>query len=497
MIAALVIWFSRTYILPMIKKRNVRINDNKICRRAVLLMLFICFNHFVFGLSTQIVPKKLMNTLWVQQAYDRILKINDSTYSYYNIDQIGCKPLVEGLFHERFKVISVKKNELVLNPGGIVDYKFTPLNSLPTSCQISPKLNKSYQVNFKVFWETFQNNYAFFKERKINWNLVYEQYLPIVEHVKSDLEFAAMLREIIGKIGDGHIRLKLPDTLKEMSKPRAGMQTVRSKKNLLSDLTKTYIPQIKSYNGGVLQWGYLKNTKTGYILVTDMDTFANYVPEDEQFSASFAAYYNNISNTKSALKILKDEVEGADLIMTQVVQDFANADSLVVDLRFNGGGYETVALKILSFLINHKKKVISISAKKDPGDTDIQEYFLSPSKNNLALPVNVLISPQTASAAEIFALASISYSNVKRIGSKSSGIFSEILWKELPNGWTFGLSNEIYKDAFGHLYEGKGIPVNVELNYSRNRSEFYESFYQDLLFHDQALENILRKSQEQ
>lgn len=448
------------------------------------------------GLYAQIIPKKLMNTLWVQQGYDRILKINDSTYSYYNIDQTGCKPLVQGLFCERFKLVSVGKKELVLNPGGIVDYKFTPLDSLPASCQISPGLNKSYLVNFKVFWETFQKNYAFFKERKINWNQVYEQYLPIVERVKSDSEFADVLREIISKIGDGHIRLSLPDTLKKMLKPPAGMSTVKSKKDLLSDLTRAYIPQIKSYNGGVLQWGYLKNTRIGYILVTDMDTFANYVPEDKQFSAGFAAHYNNVRNTKPALKMLKDEVDGADLIMKQVVRDFANADSLVVDLRFNGGGYETVALKILSFLIDNKKKVISVSAKKVPENTDIQEYYLSPSGNHLALPVNLLISPQTASAAEIFALASISYPNVKRTGSKSSGIFSEILWKELPNGWAFGLSNEIYKDASGHIYEGKGIPVNVELNYSKNRSEFYQSFYQDPVFHDQALENILRKSKD-
>lgn len=47
------------------------------------------------------------------------------------------------------------------------------------------------------------------------------------------------------------------------------------------------------------------------------------------------------------------------------------------------------------------------------------------------------------------------------IGEHTSGAFSDILGRQLPNGMLFGLSNEIYRAADGQIYEGLGVPPTI------------------------------------
>jgi carboxyl-terminal processing protease len=440
----------------------------------------------------QEIPKSLTNTVWKQQGYDRVLKIKDSMYSYYNINSVTCKALAEGVFNGRFHVVSSKKGQLVLNPGGIVNYNFTPVDPLQSKCTGEPKKEMSYQKNFQVFWETFNDNYAFFKERNVDWKAIYSQYFPLMQNVKTDQEFAEILKEIIGKLKDGHIRLDLPDALKDKPAPAVAVSgTVRTRQALLSDLKEKYVKDLKSYNGGVLQWGFLKGSKTGYILITDMNNFADYVPGAQQNTKEFSTLYDKVSESKTPQQLFDDELAGTEKIMKKVLRDLDGASSVVIDLRFNGGGYETVALKLLSYFVKSKKKVLSITAKTNTGFTPKQDYTLYPAQKGFDKPVYLFLGPSTASAAEIFALGALDYPNITRIGSRTSGIFSEILWKELPNGWEFSLSNEIYTDKRGKTYEGTGIPVNIEMDYLRKHPDFNKSFYPNEIFRDKTLDKVL------
>ena len=161
------------------------------------------------------VPNNMKHTVWNQEGYGRILKIQDSTYTYFNISQYSCEPLAEGIFKGRFEVINSSRNLLILNPGGIVHYRFHNIGSLPKSCNTETVLeDHSFENNFKAFWETFNDNYAFFEKRNINWKAIYDQYLPFVKNLHSEKEFAQVLLQIIGNFNDGHIRLNVPDSLR-------------------------------------------------------------------------------------------------------------------------------------------------------------------------------------------------------------------------------------------------------------------------------------------
>lgn len=435
----------------------------------------------------------LKNTSWIQEGYGRVLKIMDSSYAYYNINTLDCKTMVEGKFNQRFRIVSLNKDLLVLNPGGIVNYRFKRTDSLPAICNSIKMISSSFEQNFQVFWEAFYDNYAFFKERNINWQQVYREYLPIVRKTDSQKAFARTLQEIVKKLNDGHIRLVIPDSLKTESLIK-GTTTQRNKNEIVDQIMKKYVPHSKLYNNGVISWGQLKDSKMGYIVIKDMNNFSDYVPQSKQKPKDFAGSFDRVKNGKEPLSQFEDETRGVDKIMKIILSDLKNTQSIIIDLRFNGGGYETVALQLLSYFVKDSKEICDISAKTKNGFTPSQKYILHRAPIYYDKKVYLLLGPNTASAAEIFALGAMSYPNITRMGSRTSGIFSEILWKELPNGWEFSLSNEIYSDPKGKHYEGTGIPVNIEINYPRNRPDFFESFYKTENFSDRVLERILKIS---
>jgi carboxyl-terminal processing protease len=54
--------------------------------------------------------------------------------------------------------------------------------------------------------------------------------------------------------------------------------------------------------------------------------------------------------------------------------------------------------------------------------------------------------------------------NVRHVGEPTRGAFSNVLEKCLPNGWCLSLSNEIYTDHRGEVWEGRGIEPDVPIS---------------------------------
>lgn len=434
-----------------------------------------------------------INGTWIQEGYGRIISISDSTYTYFNSTENTCLPLIEnGILTDRFRIVNFQKDKLVLNPGGIVDYHFYRTDSLPESCKKKDsKLNHSAQTNFEVLWNTFEKQYAFFNQRNINWIEIKKQYEPKIENIKTDRQLYELFREILDLFNDGHIKLDVPNSLIVKDNSKKTVAKKISKKEITTDIIETYLSNSKIYNNGVIKWGTLKNSDIGYIQINDMNNFSNYVSETDISTDKFEKEYNKVLQSKTGIEQLDDELKGVDYIMPIILNELTKTKTAIVDLRFNGGGYETVALKLLSYFINQTKHILSVKAKKNNGYTKEQKYVLKPSENRYKGKLIVLTSHRTASAAEIFTLGTLAYPKIKRFGSPTNGIFSEILWKNLPNGWEFSLSNEIYSDPNGNVYEISGVPVNYEINYPKTRFDFYNSFYNDGNFRDSGIESII------
>ncbi len=438
-------------------------------------------------------PNKSISGVWIQEGYGRIIIIKDSTYTYFNTTENSCLPLISnGKLTDRFRIVDFKNDKLILNPGGIVDYGFTRSDKLPEYCvNHNTNKNNSPELNFSILWNTFDKHYAFFEHRNIDWDSVKIESQEKLNNIQSDKELYNLFADILKSFNDGHIRLDVPDSLRVKNVISKKNENRKTKKEIINDILTTYLNGFKSYNNDLIQWGILKKENIGYIVITDMNNFSNYIPNQDLTAQEFKQEYEKVLETKSGITQLDDELKGIDFAMNKILSDLAETNSIIVDLRFNGGGYETVALKLLSHFIKEQKHILSIKAKNGNNYTNEQEYILNPAKNVYQGKVTVLTSPNTASAAEIFALGTMAYPEIKRFGSSTNGVFSEILWKNLPNGWEFSLSNEIYSDPKGNIYEIIGVPPDHQIDYRKDRTDFYNSFYNGNEFRDIGIDKIV------
>ena len=188
---------------------------------------------------------------------------------------------------------------------------------------------------------------------------------------------------------------------------------------------------------------------------------------------------------------IEKEVAGVRRIMDTVMNDLAGMEAIVIDVRFNGGGQDAVSFEILSRFIPGRLQVATQKISYGDQFTPTQSLYIEGRAAAYQGPVYVLTSPQTGSAAEALAIATLSMDQVRRIGSASAGAMSTALEKTLPNGWAFSLSNEIYMDNAGRNYENVGVPVDYDLEYSRKRQPFFRSVVNDLDADKQRILNAI------
>jgi C-terminal processing protease CtpA/Prc len=155
-------------------------------------------------------------------------------------------------------------------------------------------------------------------------------------------------------------------------------------------------------------------------------------------------------------------------------------DALILDVRFNGGGKDEVGMEIIRHFNPTKQIVFNKKAKFRDSFTAPNSIVLNNAEDPYTKPVYLLTSQQSASATEIMVLSSLLLEHVTRMGAHTEGVFSDVLDKVLPNEWEFGLSNEVYLDTKGINYEGKGIPVDVSLDYPEDRQTFFRQLVENL-----------------
>jgi C-terminal processing protease CtpA/Prc len=74
----------------------------------------------------------------------------------------------------------------------------------------------------------------------------------------------------------------------------------------------------------------------------------------------------------------------------------------------------------------------------------------------------LLTGIDSVSAAETFTMALMGRTPaVTRSGENTQGVFSDVLGRTLPNGWRFGLPNEIFLTEGGKTFDAVGIPPDI------------------------------------
>ena len=448
-------------------------------------------------------PIESINGVWESVGSGWVLHINDSLeYALYDKTTISCLPNRKGKLGEIENSLAVKNDTLSLLKG-IITYYFTKTMQLPELCQqpLNDEQAKDPLYNFEVFAETVKEHYAFMDLNEINWSTLYQQQKNKLDVNSTDAELYLVIEEMLEKLNDNHASLAANEEVYEEIELTDKKEDAAGQDNLpeIGDfeiakmVTKHHLEEEMTEDSWLIQWGKL-NDSIGYIQIKAMWLYADLeIPESLIDEIGYVDAYVKTFSKMYEGDYIEKEVQGVSEIMDKVMKDLSGMESIVIDARFNGGGQDAVSFEILSRFTSRKMQVATQKLKHGSKFSPTLPLYIEGTSSPYTKPIYVLTSQQTGSAAEAFAIATISMDNAKRIGSPTSGAMSTALEKSLPNGWRFSISNEIFMDNQGKNYENVGIPVNYKLDYPEDRQAFFRSIADDLERDKQIILNAIEK----
>lgn len=153
------------------------------------------------------------------------------------------------------------------------------------------------------------------------------------------------------------------------------------------------------------------------------------------------------------------DVAVAGQVFDRVMRDLADAKGIVVDLRYNYGGWDRVPLSLAGHFTDRPLAAFTKQPVRHGAGLDVQTVQIVPAAGpRHAGPLAVLTSDATVSAAEVGTIGFRALPNVRTFGGATYGALSDPFYFRLPNGWRGAVSNEIYRDSDGRVHEGTGIP---------------------------------------
>jgi carboxyl-terminal processing protease len=309
-----------------------------------------------------------------------------------------------------------------------------------TAAELSPP-----EKNFEALWGTFNKRYAFFKERKVDWQAQYKKFRPMVDAKTTDKELFKIMCDMLAPLKDGHVYLKarrlglpeycpeeLPRFLKEFNTRKLERQYAAMVKKTL---------RANGFNEpktAAKVLSYTHNEKFGYLLVREFE-----------------------GANRRKLDAGLDEALGA----------MDGIKGLIIDIRLNPGGTTGFTYRIANRFADKRRVGHYERTKKGPGEKDLgplRTFHLQPpaaKKKNRTFtgPIILLTHGASYSASDLFAMIMRELPHVKIIGEPTNGIFSNMLERKLPNGWKYTLSFQVNYSAKMVCLETKGVPVHVEV----------------------------------
>jgi CubicO group peptidase (beta-lactamase class C family) len=341
------------------------------------------------------------------------------------------------------------------NDGGYIG-QWSRLKQLPLSCQQPLNGHQSASVNFEFFWQDLQQYYPFFIERQLNWPQLYQQYAPLFANATAEQELQ-YYQQILLQFQDAHLSISTQQQDLLSIAPKGLLASVMQQTDDLTEavaLLAEYQQQLQQQTDSFLQAPGLQHS-----VAVPHATFG-WLPGDIAYLRLDQLYQFTARQDQHPADIvlgLTADLQGADALMQEFKQKFATSKALVLDLRFNQGGHDAIALQLVSHLNNQAKTV----GYKGLSSGSLQAVTLAASNNPYLQPVIVLTGGMTTSAAEIMTLALKALPQVTVIGEATQGALSDTMQRTMPNGWQLGFGNELYLDANKELLEVKGVTPHL------------------------------------
>ncbi|MFJ4651968.1 S41 family peptidase [Nocardia sp. NPDC088792] len=413
----------------------------------------------------------VIDGVWQTDGYSTIMVVDAHGLHTYDRTTVSCLP---GLFEATTKTGTDETRTFDGNDGTVSTITLTRdpntaewridanegarhlhrLPEKPSDCVDSggtPPIDKDPQRTFDVFWHTLDENYPFFAAHDVNWHQTYTRYRPMVTATTSDDDLAKILGEMIAPLQDAHLAIMANG--RPIGTPRPGTRPPTPQYiDKALDLVRQTDP-----NSPMTMWA---NNHIGY---ADLPDHIGYL-----WISGFSDYTDSESGSYAANAAELDRALTS--IFTPARTTGPNRlTGLIIDTRINGGGDDPLGLAIAARLTDHPFFAYAKETRNNPCNPDrftlpqpitVQPYGSNPYLGKIA----ILTSESTISAGETFTQALLQRSPRPTIlGENTQGVFSDVMTRRLPNGWTFILPNEKYLTPAGTTYDVTGIPADVPM----------------------------------
>lgn len=293
-----------------------------------------------------------------------------------------------------------------------------------------PEPANNPEAIFENLWTTFNTDYSGFEERGVDWNQQYDIYRPQVNASTTNDELISIIKNMLRSLDDGHVSFTTP-------------------------------------NSDVYYANYIIDQRIDDDLF-DLDLIkSNYLQNTFQQSGNDLNTYGWLGN----VGYWHVGAIGQNMFdINDILDYFASADGLIVDMRHGGGGNFTYAFSEFGRLTNEERLVFTCKTKNGPGPNDYTELYdwnISPAGSYFNKPIIMITDRYTISASERAAMAFKVLPNVTTVGDTTSGAIATVIGKELANGWFYSLVTQKTYYQGGNTFEGVGIPPDI---YIKNTS---------------------------
>ncbi len=370
----------------------------------------------------------------------------------------------------------------------------TPVATIAPTPTLAP-LSREQRLNiFQQVWETVRDNYLYEDFNGLDWNAVRVEVQPKVEAAATPEEFYAVMREMIARLGDDHSRFESPqEVVAQMAEARGQLQyggigvSVRTIEE--GGLITRVVPGGPADQAGILP--------------RDVILAVNGIPfnDDSAFGPGGAiGAVRGLPGTSVRLTIKRGNGEPREIEVVRAIIDIAvfnqvtarrltgdigllyipsfyvdNADiqardalttllaegplrGIIIDVRDNSGGYIHVMRNIIALF--HDGGSIGASVGRDEREEQrIPRGKTLPGLTDI--PVVVLISEETASAAEMFTAGMRLLRQATIVGVPSAGNTENLYGYDFSDGSRLLLAEVAYQLPDGTLIEGTGIIPDV------------------------------------
>jgi hypothetical protein len=377
--------------------------------------------------------------VWLSKTGRVILDITPLTATMYSQTRVSC---VEHLrFPAHMKLVELAEGASIETTDGVLGLtvdgtldvmQFDRIASLPATCGAANPNATATQV-FDAFWHAMNDHYAFFDLHGVDWDARHDLRPDEASTLTDDALFA-LLSDALEGLDDGHVQLGTPSGYFSPAEAPDWWVPEFSRPALAQIARDTIGTPLTPIDLTGIEYALLDDG-IGYVLLRSMSV-------DTPFG----------STSQNAMALAFNEVATV----------MADARAIIIDLRYNPGGSDSVSFGVASHFTSTPLPVLSKSTYYLGDYTAPFTAVLSPYDDTpLDQPVIVLTSRMTGSAAEILTMALGAMPQVTTMGEPTSGVLSDIHGVKLPNGWDLGLSNQAYRTIDGTLYESIGIPPQV------------------------------------